>query len=116
MPNELFEAIKTGVMLIWLASGVAGLFLYMALFWIVRRAHGIIEVQSDTIRGSDSLVLADETGVPVATRLRSPLASIRSSAEMSLESALPPEAVKCSRDIITEVDRIEGWIRPPDAI
>ena len=123
VPNELFEAIKTGVMMIWLTSGVGGLFLYLALFWIVRRAHGIIETQSDTIQDSDSLALAGEIGAAVATRLRNPLATIRSSAELSLESALPPEAVECSHDIITEVDRMESWIRllqtyaiPPDAI
>jgi signal transduction histidine kinase len=50
-------------------------------------------------------------GAAVAHGLRNPLASIRSSAELSLESALPPEAKECSQDIVAQVDRLEGWVR-----
>ena len=111
VPNELFEAIETGVMLIWLASAAAGLFLYAALFWIVHRAHGIIEAQGDKLIESESLAVVGEMGSAVAHGLRNPLASIRSSAELSLESSLPEEARECSQDIISQVDRLEGWVR-----
>lgn len=111
VPTELFDAIKAGVLLIWLASGIAGLFLYLTLFWIVRRAHGIIEAQGDQLIESESLAIVGEMGSAVAHGLRNPLASIRSSAELSLESDLPPEGRECAQDIIAQVDRLEGWIR-----
>ena len=122
VPSELFEAIRASVMLIWLVSAVAGLFLYSALFWIVRRAHRIIEEQRDMLLESESLVLAGEMGSAIATRLSNPLASIRSLTEKSLKSALPPEAIKRSHEIVTEVDRMESWAhlllicaKPPEA-
>ena len=111
VPTELFEAIKAGVLLIWLASGIAGLFLYLTLFWIVRRAHGIIEAQGDQLIESESLAIVGEMGSAVAHGLRNPLASIRSSAELSLESDLPPEGRECAQDIVAQVDRLESWIR-----
>lgn len=111
VPGELFETIEMGVMLIWLGSGIAGLFLYAALFWIVRRAHKIIETQGDQLLESESLAVVGEMGSAVAHGLRNPLASIRSSAELSLESPLPPEARECAQDIVDQVDRLEGWVR-----
>jgi signal transduction histidine kinase len=111
VPAELFEAIETGVLLIWLASALAGAFLYAALFWIVRRAHRIIEAQGDQLVESESLAVVGEMGSAVAHGLRNPLAAIRSSAELSLESPLPPEASEYAQDIIDQVDRLEGWVR-----
>lgn len=111
VPTELFEAIKAGVLLIWLASGIAGFFLYLTLFWIIRRAHGIIEAQGDQLIESESLAIVGEMGSAVAHGLRNPLASIRSSAELSLESDLPPEGRECAQDIVAQVDRLENWIR-----
>lgn len=111
VPTELFEAIHTGVRLIWLVAGLAGLFLYGALFWVIRRAHRIIEAQGEKLVESESLAMVGEMGSAVAHGLRNPLASIRSSAELSLESNLPPEARECAQDIIDQVDRLEGWVR-----
>ena len=39
------------------------------------------------------------------------MASIRSSAEVALGSAIPDDARECANDIISQVDRLEGWIR-----
>lgn len=111
VPRELFEAIETGVRLIWLGTAAAGIFLYAALFWIVHRAHRIMEAQEDQLIENESLAVVGEMGSAVAHGLRNPLASIRSSAELSLESQLPPEARESAHDIITQVDRLEGWIR-----
>jgi len=111
VPTELIDAIEAGVRLIWIAAGLAGLFLCAALFWIVRRAHRIINAQGEQLVGSESLAVVGEMGSAVAHGLRNPLASIRSSAELSLESALPPEARECAQDVINQVDRLEGWIR-----
>lgn len=111
VPEELFEAIEAGTRLIWLAVGIAGLILYAALFWIVQRAHRIIELQGDMLLEAESLAVVGEMGSAVAHGLRNPLASIRSSAELSLESPLPDEARDCTRDIIAQVDRLEAWVR-----
>jgi signal transduction histidine kinase len=111
VPTELFDAIATGVRLIWLAATGAGLFLYAALYWIVHRAHQLIEVQRERLLESESLAIVGEMGSAVAHGLRNPLASIRSSAELALESPLPQEAGECARDIVQQVDRLEGWIR-----
>ena len=111
VPNELFEAIEAGVRLIWLATAAAGIFLYAALYWIVHRAHRIMEAQEDQLIENESLAVVGEMGSAVAHGLRNPLASIRTSAEMSLESDLPPEARESAHDIIAQVDRLEGWVR-----
>lgn len=111
VPTELFEAIETGVQLIWLVAAATGIFLYAALFWIVLRAHRIMEVQDDQLIENESLAIVGEMGSAVAHGLRNPLASIRSSAELSLESPLPPEARECAQDIVAQVDRLEGWVR-----
>lgn len=111
VPVDLFEAIRVGVRLIWLAAAAAGVFLYITLFWIVRRAQRIIEAQHDKLVESESLAVVGEMGSAVAHGLRNPLAAIRSSAELAQESALPPEARECTADIVAQVDRLEGWIR-----
>lgn len=111
VPSELFAAIRAGERLIWLAAGIAAVFLYAALFWIVRRAHVIIETQRDQLIESESLAVVGEMGSAVAHGLRNPLASIRSSAELALGSELPPDARECAEDIIAQVDRLEGWVR-----
>lgn len=111
VPRDLFEAIDAGVSMIWIVSALAGVFLYAALFWIVHRAHVIIEAQGDQLVESESLAVVGEMGSAVAHGLRNPLASIRSSAELALESELGPEGRECAEDIIAQVDRLEGWIR-----
>lgn len=111
VPNELFEAIRDGIELIWLAAFGAGVFLYATLFWIVRRAHLIIETQREQLIENESLAVVGEMGTAVAHGLRNPLASIRSSAELALESELPPQARECATDIVAQVDRLEGWTR-----
>lgn len=111
VPSDLFEAIDAGVAMIWVCSALAGLFLYATLFWIVHRAHRIIEAQGMQLVESESLAVVGEMGSAVAHGLRNPLASIRSSAELSLELGMPADAQECARDIVSQVDRLEGWIR-----
>lgn len=111
VPRELFDAIEAGIELIWQAALGAGIFLYATLFWIVRRAHHIIESQREQLIENESLAVVGEMGTAVAHGLRNPLASIRSSAELALESQLPPQAHECATDIVAQVDRLEGWTR-----
>lgn len=110
-PLQLFDTIDAGVRLIWLAAFGGGIFLYATLFWIMQRAHRIIETQSQRLIENESLAVVGEMGTAVAHGLRNPLASIRSSAELALESELPPQAEECASDIVAQVDRLEGWTR-----
>ncbi|HEY9194471.1 MAG TPA: ATP-binding protein [Methyloversatilis sp.] len=111
VPTELFEALEEGVLLIWIACGAAGLFLFGALFWTVRRAHGIIAAQGDKLVENESLAAVGEMCSAVAHGLRHPLASIRSSAEVASSDVLPVGAQGRLRDIIAQVERLEGWGR-----
>jgi len=111
VPRDLFDAIRSGERLIWLAALAAGLFLYAALFWIVRRAHWIIERQREQLIESEALAVVGEMGSAVAHGLRNPLSSIRSSAELALSGELPADAREYTGDIVAQVDRLEGWIR-----
>ncbi|MCB1901139.1 MAG: two-component sensor histidine kinase, partial [Rhodocyclaceae bacterium] len=87
----------------------AGLFLYFTLFWLARRADALIRTQQEQLVQSETLAAVGEMGSAVAHGIRNPLASIRSSAELSLE--LSPDAGEPARDIIAEVDRMEHWVR-----
>ncbi len=111
VPTDLFETLTMGIRLIWLSAAGAGLFLYLTLYWIVNRAHKLIEVQRERLLESESLAIVGEMGSAVAHGLRNPLASIRSSAELALDNPLPAEARECANDIVQQVDRLEGWIR-----
>lgn len=111
IPTELFATIEAGVRLIWLTAAGTGLVLFMTLFWIVKRAHGIIKAQGERLIESESLAVVGEMGSAVAHGLRNPLASIRSSAELAMGGELPSDARECAQDIVDQVDRLEGWIR-----
>lgn len=109
-PESLFSAIRDGEQIIWLAAAIAAVFLYLALFWIVYRAHGMIESQREKLVESEALAVVGEMASAVAHGLRNPLASIRSSAELAQEIPLPLAARECTDDIVAEVDRLEGWV------
>ena len=108
-PRALYEAISAGRRAVWLGAVAAGLFLYFTLFWLARRADALIRTQQEQLVQSETLAAVGEMGSAVAHGIRNPLASIRSSAELSLE--LSPDAGEPARDIIAEVDRMEHWVR-----
>lgn len=109
-PRALFEAIRAGERAVWIGALLGGLFLYLALFWLVRRADELIRHQQDQLVQSETLAAVGEMGSAVAHGIRNPLASIRSSAELSLETA-DAFGREAATDIIAEVDRLEGWVR-----
>jgi signal transduction histidine kinase len=80
------------------------------LFWLVRRADQLIQHQQEQLVQSETLAAVGEMGSAVAHGIRNPLASIRSSAELSLETA-DTTGREAANDIIAEVDRLEGWVR-----
>jgi signal transduction histidine kinase len=109
-PNALFEAIHAGQRLIWLIALGAGIFLYLTLFWMVRRADQVIRFQQMRLIESETMGAVGEMASAVAHGVRNPLASIRSSAEL-LQDEVTNLAAESAADIISEVDRMEKWVR-----
>ncbi|MBE0626596.1 MAG: two-component sensor histidine kinase [Burkholderiales bacterium] len=109
-PKALAEALHTGRIYIIFGAVAAGLFLYLTLFWLSRRADAVIRSQQEQLLESQILATVGEMGSAVAHGIRNPLAAIRSSAELALDS--PPELVReTAQDIIAEADRLEAWVR-----
>ena len=110
VPIALFQTIAHGLRLIWGISLGCGLFLYLALFWIVRRADRLIEEQSARLLEAETLAVIGEMTGAITHGIRNPLASIRTSAELCQDD--PSPAVReAARDITAEVDRLSEWVR-----
>jgi two-component system sensor histidine kinase HydH len=110
IPRALFATIAEGTRLIWLSGLLAGTLLYASLFWLVIRADRTIRAQQGQLVESKTLAVVGEMAGAIAHGLRNPLASIRSSAELSLDG-FPSQGPESSQDIIAEVDRIENMVR-----
>jgi two-component system sensor histidine kinase HydH len=110
IPNALFDAIHAGQRLIWMIAIGAGIFLYLALIWVVRRADQVIRSQQERLIESETMGALGEMASAVAHGVRNPLASIRSSAELWHDGE-PGAGAESAADIISEVDRVEKWVR-----
>ena len=111
IPVALAKSIADGRKLVWSSIILGGIFLYLSLFWIVRRAHRLIHLQHQTLLGQTRLATIGEMASSVAHSIRNPIASIRTSAELALEDEQESATAESLRDIIGEVDRFDGWIR-----
>lgn len=110
VPRPLFDTIRAGERLIWAAALLGGLFLYATLYWVVRKAHRIMVRQQAQLIEGEAMAMMGEMSAAVAHGLRNPLASIRSSAELALDSE-SQYARDCLSDIVAQVDRLESWLR-----
>jgi len=110
VPAALFQTITRGLQLIWAIALGGGLFLYLTLFWIVRRADRVIEEQSERLLESETLAVIGEMTAAITHGIRNPLASIRTSAELCQDDA-SPSVREGARDIMAEVDRLTEWVR-----
>jgi two-component system, NtrC family, sensor histidine kinase HydH len=109
-PRALFDALQAGKRLIWAGALAGGLFLFLALFSMIRRADNLIRHQQERLVESERLAAVGELGSAVAHSIRNPLTAIRSSAELALEGD-PDLSRESARDIMAEVDRLEQWVR-----
>ncbi|HLB79772.1 MAG TPA: ATP-binding protein [Dongiaceae bacterium] len=110
LPHALFRAIDEGRWLVWTSAAIGGLFLYATLFWIVRRASGVIRAQQAKLIDTERFAAMGEMASAVAHGIRNPLASIRSSAELALADD-PENAREFASDIVAEADRMDKWVR-----
>ncbi len=110
LPRVLMQTIAKGDRLVWLSALMGGLFIYGALFWIVRRASLTIQRQQQALVEAEKWAVVGELTAAVAHGLRNPLAAIRSSAELAQEEDVPPVG-EYAADIIAQVDHLEKWVR-----
>ena len=109
-PHNLAQTIKNGKMLIWFCTALGAIFLYAMPFCIFRRADGELQDKQARLSEAETLCVIGEMSTAVAHGIRNPLASIRSSAELALD-ADPESARKNAEDIISQVDRLNRWVR-----
>ncbi len=104
-PQALTQAIRQGRQQVALAALVGALLLYASLFWLVARADRTLRRQQAQLREAETSAATAELAASVAHNIRNPLASIRSSAELTLDA--PGEhAAENANDILLQVDRI----------
>ena len=70
-----------------------------------------MRVQQDRLVATETLAAIGEMASAVAHGLRNPLATIRSSAELSLEERLPDPVRESLTDIVVQSDRLDTWVR-----
>lgn len=109
-PADLVDRIDRGFASIWAATCFGGAAIFLALFWIVRRAAKLLQSQQQQLVSNETFVALGEMSSAVAHSLRNPLATIRSSAELAQEIA-SPGAQRNIGDIISQVDRMSRWVR-----
>ena len=109
-PASLLRTIHRGNILVWTCTAFSAVFLYLALFWIIRRADRMLNEQQRRLVEAEALCVIGEMSAAVAHGIRNPLASIRSSAELALDGNLD-SARKNATDIIFQIDRLGKWVR-----
>ena len=110
LPRDLFHSIDEGVRFVWVSVAIGGLLLYLAFFWIVRRADVLMRAQRERLVEAETLTAMGEMAAAIAHGIRNPLASIRSAAELAREEDRAG-ANECLQDIIAQADRLGGWVR-----
>jgi two-component system, NtrC family, sensor histidine kinase HydH len=109
-PKALFATIYKGLRLIWLCALLGGLFLFTVLFWLVRRASRVMREQERALVSKETFTAVGEMASAVAHGIRNPLSSIRTSAELLVDTDAQARNEQ-AHDIIAEVDRLETWVR-----
>jgi two-component system, NtrC family, sensor histidine kinase HydH len=97
---------------LYIALGAVGFgaMLFAALFGLVRRADRTLQDQHKQLVQAESFAVLGEMSSVVAHGIRNPLAAIRSSAELMLDSP-DADAADGARDIVSESDRLGAWLR-----
>ena len=108
-PQLLLDDIRSLTQVIWLSTFVGAAFLFVVLLGIVRRADAVMRAQQRQLLDARAMAAVGEMASAVAHGIRNPLASIRSSAELTIEDK--ELAAELSPEIVRQVDRLERWVR-----
>jgi len=114
LPRAVHSGVAAGERLIWATSAAGAVFLYLTLYWIVRRAAVSMRAQQERLIEAETMAAVGEMASGIAHGIRNPLASIRTSAELVLEDVSPGDrgpSREAAQDVIAEVDRLENIIR-----
>jgi signal transduction histidine kinase len=109
-PLALFLAIRDGQRTVVLVAAAGGLLLYGVLIGIVRQADRTLRDQQRRLVEGERLAAVGEMAATVAHAIRNPLSSIRTSVELALDHD-PGKFAEPAEDIVSEVDRMEAWVR-----
>jgi len=109
VPRALTEAINAARQEVAVVALFSALFLYLSLFWLIRRADRLIRDQHRRLLHSETLVAVGELASAMAHNIRNPLSSIRSAAELGLDRPEEPCPEQLA-DIVAEVERIGGAV------
>ena len=110
-PAALFEAIDAGRRVVVIGAALASLLLFTTLFSIVWRADRIMRRQQAQLLEAQTMAALGEMASAVAHGLRNPLASIRSSAELALDTEDGAETRELLHEVVVQSDRLEHWVR-----
>jgi len=78
---------------------------------VVKRTSQILHEQQQRLIESEAMATVGEMAPVVAHNIRNPLASIRSCAELIYEENLGRATREMGADIMSEADRLDGWLR-----
>ena len=109
-PKPIFATIDTLVRWVWLCALLSGALLFAGLYWLMRRAERVMKHQQGQLVANEAMVAVGEMASAVAHGIRNPLASIRTSAELCVDDAAGSSKEQM-QDIVSEVDRLEQWVR-----
>ena len=109
-PAPIFSVIDTLIRWIWLCAMLGGVLLFASLYWVMRRAERVMRHQQGQLVANEAMVAVGEMASAVAHGIRNPLASIRTSAELWAEEK-SGDSREQAQDIVSEVDRLEQWVR-----
>lgn len=96
---------------LWAGAAVAGALLFAVLFGLVHRADRIMRAQEQRLVRQETFAVLGEMSSAVAHAIRNPLAAIRSSAELILETTVDTTSHEPARDIVAQSDRLSAWLR-----
>ncbi len=109
-PKSLRQTLFAGKLLVWTLALFSGLVLFGALVWIARRGEKLIHAQQERMIDAENLIVIGEMSAAVAHGIRNPLAAIRSSAELAMDS--DGATLKKNLDsIIRQADRLGRWLK-----
>ncbi len=109
-PKSLRETLFAGRLLVWALALFSGLVLFGALVWIARRGEKLINEHQVRLIDAENLMVIGEMSAAVAHGIRNPLAAIRSSAELAMDSE-GATLKKNLESIIRQSDRLGRWLK-----